>query len=407
MKKNIGILFSSSRKMGVFQYGLSIVEALVNFTDNFDFTILYFDSEKPKDFLKVKSLEKVKFVSLNGKPNNFLEKIKFALNCFLAKPIFTTNKRNREILKEAKIDLLIIPFPLLLAFENKIPYIVSVPDMMHKYYSRFAEYSFKNRIIRDIVYKVAVKHSVLTIVDSQWGSDDLQKFYKTPKEKIHIIPYLPPGYVWQYKDMDLIEANNLLKKYNLPEKFIFYPAQFWPHKNHLNLIKSIKIAEEKFKEFISLVLAGDDKANSKNYNNIMNLAEELNIRERIFHLGYVSDKEIVALYKKAIALVFPTLIGPTSIPPLEAMVLGTPVLCSNLFAMPEQVGEAGILFDPKSPEDMAEKIYKVWTDENLRKKMIEKGYQKVKNLTFENYAQMWIQAVKKALSNLWEKKQKQ
>ncbi len=400
MKKNIGILFSSSRKMGVFQYGLSIVEALVNFTDNFDFTILYFDLENPKDFLKVKSLEKAKLVSLNGKQNNFLEKIKFALNCFLAKPVFITNKKNKEILKEAKIDLLIIPFPLLLGFENKIPYIVSVPDMMHRYYSYFSEYSFKNRIIRDIVYKVAVKHSILTIVDSQWGSNDLQKFYKTPKEKIHIVPYLPPGYVWQYKDMDLIEATNLLRKYNLPEKFIFYPAQFWEHKNHLNLIKSIKILEEKFKEIIPLVLVGDEKANSKNYNNIIKLAERLNIKNRVWHLGYVEDKEMVALYKKAIALVFPTLIGPTNIPPLESMVLGTPVLCSNLFAMPEQVGDAGILFDPKSPEDMAEKIYKVWTDEDLRKKMIEKGYQKVKNLTFENYAQMWISAVKKALSNL-------
>jgi glycosyltransferase involved in cell wall biosynthesis len=94
----------------------------------------------------------------------------------------------------------------------------------------------------------------------------------------------------------------------------------------------------------------------------------------------------VALYKKAVALVSPSLFGPTNIPPLEAMILDTPVVCSNLFFMPQQVGDAGLLFDSFNVEDIAKKIYRIWVDKDSRQKLIKKGYNKVENLTFENYA---------------------
>lgn len=396
--KDIGILFSSSRKMGVFQYGLSIAEALINYCSEYGYTVLYFKNESPKDFLKIKNPENVKFVSLDASPNNFLGKIKFLLNCVSGHPFFTTNKKNKEIIKGIHLDLLIIPFQLMFGFEQKIPYIVSIPDMMYKYYPQFPEYSFKNRMLNNFVFGYTTKYSNLIVTDSNSGKKDVHNFLKVPYEKIEPIPYLPAGYVFNYKNMGKEEANLLLKKYNLPEKFVFYPAQFWAHKNHVNLIKSIKIAEEMFGEIIPLVLVGDEKANYENYKEIMDLIKRLNIKDRVLHLGYVADEEIVALYKKAVALVFASVGGPTNIPPVEALFLGTPVICPNLFSMPEQVGDAGVLFDPFNPDDMAEKISKVWSDENLRKKMIQAGYQKTKGLNFENYAKMWTSAVKKALN---------
>jgi glycosyltransferase involved in cell wall biosynthesis len=98
--------------------------------------------------------------------------------------------------------------------------------------------------------------------------------------------------------------------------------------------------------------------------------------------------------------VFPSLIGPTNIPPLEAMVLGTPVVCSNLFSMPEQVGDAGLLFDPFNVEDMAEKIYQIWTDEDLRQNLIRKGYERIRNMTIENYAKQWENIIDEALERI-------
>lgn len=79
------------------------------------------------------------------------------------------------------------------------------------------------------------------------------------------------------------------------------------------------------------------------------------------------------------------------------MVLGTSIVCSNLFSMPEQIGETGLLFDPFSAEDIAEKIYRIWTDEDLRQNLIKKGYERVKGMTLENYAKQWEKVIDEAL----------
>ena len=110
-----------------------------------------------------------------------------------------------------------------------------------------------------------------------------------------------------------------------------------------------------------------------------------------------SEKEIVALYKKSIALIFPSLFGPTDIPCLEAMVLGVPIACSNLFEIPNQVGNAALLFNPFKTEDITEKIYRIWTNEKVRKELIENGKIMSKNITLENYAKNWGKTIEEAL----------
>jgi glycosyltransferase involved in cell wall biosynthesis len=95
------------------------------------------------------------------------------------------------------------------------------------------------------------------------------------------------------------------------------------------------------------------------------------------------------LYKLATALVMPTLFESVSMPIWEAFLLGVPVVSSNVCALPEQVGDAGLLFDPNNIDDMAEKIYTLWTNESLRKELIQKGYERTKDLTLENYAKQW------------------
>lgn len=396
-KKNIAILFPVSRKMGVFQYAMSIAEGLINYCPDFNYTLLYFGEESPKEFLKVSDPQNITYISLDGSYNNLAGKLKFFVNCILGRPFFTVNKKNKEILKNAKIDLLIIPFQLLFGFENAIPYIVSIPDVMWNYYPDFPEYPLLKRIKLNFVVHFCTKFSLLNIVDAQSGLEDLKKFYGVPENKIVSIPYNPPGYVFEYNGMSKEEVESVLAKYRLPEKFLFYPAQFWFHKNHVRLIKALRILKEGQKTKVNIVLAGNPGANNENYNKVMELVKEAGMENQVFGLGYVPDKEVVALYKKSYALVFPTLIGPTSIPPLEAMVLGTAVLCSNLFGMPEQLGNAGLLFDPFSEKDMAEKIYQLWTNEALRRTLVESGTKIAQAKTKERFARQWEGAVKRGL----------
>ena len=83
----------------------------------------------------------------------------------------------------------------------------------------------------------------------------------------------------------------------------------------------------------------------------------------------------------------PSYFGPTNIPPLEAMALGCPVAVSDKYAMPEQVGDAGLLFNPNSPKEIAECIRKLWCDNALRQNMIKKGYKRVCRWTQKEFGE--------------------
>jgi len=396
-KKNIGIMFPPrSGNGGIFQYAMSVAEALANFCDEYNYTVFYFDETSPKDALMIKNKENINFVALKKREENLLFKAGIAVGILTRKPIFPISKWNKKLIEKANLDLMIITSPLLAGFEHNVPFIFPILDVMYLNYRRyFKEYSeLKTWIVSQVVIKDLADRAELNIDCSEWDKNDIIKFLKQPKNKLITIKMVPPGYIYFYKDMVQEEVDELVRKYNLPEKFLFYPAQFFPHKNHLRLIESINIIKEKYGENVNLVLAGNPKVNVDNYNKVKELIKKYNLENQVFILGYIEDKEVVALYKKSISLILPTFSGPTNLTPWEAMILGTVVLCSNLFDMPEQVGDAGIVFDPRDPNDMAEKIKKVWQDENLRKKLIEEGYKLVKDLTLENYAKQWISAVK-------------
>ena len=397
-KINIGILFPFSKSYGgIFQYTLSIADSLLNYSDKFNYILIH-NYSKSIEYLVSSKFKPTNILKLPTIKSSTYRKAAIFINLMLGRKILNIkNAAEASCIRNNNIKLLIIPFPSSFGFRNNIPYITTVPDMMHKYFPKFPEYPLLERIKRDMSYKNAAKNSVITIVDSKQGEDDLNNFYKIPREKIREISYIPPGYIYKYREMNLEKVSEILKKYKLPEKFIFYPAQFWYHKNHTRLIEALKLITDKYQTKIPLVLVGSPK---ESYKNIVKHIKNTNLEKQIIHLGYVADNEIVALYKKSVALVFPDLLGPTNIPPLEAIVLSTPVICSNVFSMPEQIGEAGLFFNPYDINDIAQKIYKVWTDNDLRIKLIAKANEKAKSLVLEKYAKKWEKVVEEGLNKI-------
>jgi len=305
-----------------------------------------------------------------------------------------------KIIKKNNLDLAICTSATLTTFQFGVPYIGVVHDLMHKYY-RFPEYNFTRRLMRDLIYKKHLQDSLYIVADSVMTKNDLVRFYKAEKNKVQVIPFCPPFHIFKYKNLERNVIDKVINKYNLPEEFIFYPAQFWHHKNHIRLIKAIDLLRKNSDITVSLVLVGSKR---EAYDDVMKLIGERRLNNRIRHIGFVSDIELVALYKASKFLVYPSLIGPTNIPPLEAMVLGTPVVCSNLFSMPEQIGNAGLLIDPFNVEDIAKKIYDLWTNETLRRNLAEMGLEKAKNFTLEKFIMQWEDLIDKALTSKLTKK---
>jgi glycosyltransferase involved in cell wall biosynthesis len=118
------------------------------------------------------------------------------------------------------------------------------------------------------------------------------------------------------------------------------------------------------------------------------------------YIGFINEEEKVAMFKVATALIMPTIGESFGLQVWEAFHLGCPVVASNAFDMPEQVGNAGLFLDPFNVQDMAEKIYSIWTDEDLRQELIRKGYNRVNDLTIENYAKQWEKIINEDLERI-------
>jgi glycosyltransferase involved in cell wall biosynthesis len=148
------------------------------------------------------------------------------------------------------------------------------------------------------------------------------------------------------------------------------------HKNHGRLIEALDKVKKACPD-ISLVLVGSQDKNG--YKEVRMLVNRLDLQENVIFMGYVPDGDMPEFYRRARALVMPTFFGPTNIPPLEAFSLGCPVAISGIYGMPEQVGDAAMLFDPESVEDIAGCMNRLWTDDELRERLVVKGKERVAN----------------------------
>jgi len=273
----------------------------------------------------------------------------------------------RTLLRE-QCNLWIFPSQDARSYQIPVPALVSIHDLMHRYEKRFPEsVSGWEYLNRERTYTNICRWAKGVLVDSELGRQQVIECYGMPAERIHILPYIAPRYMQSGKiqpDFDL--------RYRLPAKFIFYPARFWTHKNHMSLINAMARLKKQLPD-LKLVLAGAKTNAYDTYDSVMKLVRELNMVDDVIFLGYVPDEDMPHIYRRARALVMPTYYGPTNIPPLEAFAVGCPVAISGIYGMPEQMGDAALLFNPDSVDEISDCIFRLWTDDRLCSELAEKG----------------------------------
>lgn len=380
--KKIGILafIGNGHRGGVSQYIQSLVDALST-DEEYDYVLFTDEEEKRFDNhkLEIRTISK-------AKPNIFEKVISVAQIFFgIRKPtFFSTN----EINAYADIDMFICPAisPYPHFYLNK-PFVLTIHDLQERYYPEY--FTFKERITRYVLNKILSKSATHIICESNYIKADITKFLIQEKDKISIIQAPPPSEFVNFG----FEENGYQStsiKYNLPEKYLFYPAQFWYHKNHLKLLDAFKLVLKEHSN-IHLVLTG---AKQNNYNQVMSKISELNLTDRVLHLGYIDYEDLPYLYKMSQMLVMPTLFESVSIPIYEAFSLEVPVCSSNILALPEQVGDAGLLFDPTNSVDIANKIVMYLDDDNLRKEKAILGSHRVANFNHDQYKKRLLEMLK-------------
>lgn len=367
----IGILAFGPPGAGVYQYTQSIIDALKKDKTK-DYIIFCNEGE---DIYDNYGLE-VRKVTIPK--TNLIEKFVrfFQFLFFIRKPWFFTQN---EISKFSDIDLIVCPFVLAYPhfFLNK-PFIFTLHDMQERYYPE--NFSKQDNIIRWIVNRALAKSAKKLICESSFVKNDIVKFIGINETKIVIIQSPPPEIFLNYK-FEEKQFNIVREKYNLPENFVFYPAQCWFHKNHIKLVEAFKIVSKQIVD-INLILTGSQK---NNYNNLMQRINKLNLKNKVKHLGYVDYVDLPYIYKMSKFLVMPTLFESVSIPIYEAFALEVAVCSSNTVALPEQVGDAGILFNPNDEGDIAHKMTMYLNDNSLRNDKAKLGLERVKDFNHENY----------------------
>ncbi len=372
LKKKIGLFLSTKYSDGgVFQYNQAMLDAVASLPKgNFDVVVAY----RKEYWLNYLSEYDISTISLPwhlssrilGKLSRYIDKLMSGWRKI--SPYF--HPTIRTFLAE-KCDLWIFPSQDPLSFQASIPSLVTIHDLMHRYEPRFSEVSEKFQYEwRERLYKHICRWSKGILVDSNIGKKHVIESYVVESDKIHILPYVPPRYV--FSKSKVIDFD---KRYKIPYKFIFYPAHFWRHKNHINLLKAAAIKKVKLID-LHIVLVGSKK---NGYNDVKSLISELGSQDYVSIFDYVPDEDLTEFYRRATALVMPTFFGPTNIPPIEAFVLGCPVAVSNIYGMKEQVADAALLFNPNNIDEIADTIEILWTDKKKRDEIIIRGFAKSKD----------------------------
>ena len=382
--KKIGILaFVNKDSGGTLQYTQSLIDAL--YKEKTYQYIIFTDSDT--DSINTYNLE-VRKVSVT-KLNHIKKFIKgIQLLALIKAPLFESV--NKEAYED--IDLFFSPRVILYTqfFASK-PFILTLHDIQEAYYPEY--FSFQLRIMRFIVNRFLCKNAKKIICESNYVRQDIEKHLKINKDKIIVIPAPPPiqllNIIIDEKEKSIIKG-----KYNLPDNYIFYPASFWPHKNHIKLIEAFNLVLKRNKN-IYLVLSG---AKQNNYLNVINHINKMNLDKRIILIGYIDYKDLPYLFSMSQVMVMPSLFESISIPIYEAFALKVPVCASNVVAIPEQVGDAGVLFNPNDKKDIADKLCQLLEDNDLQQILKLKGIERIKGYSHLEYTSNLLFIINKIIN---------
>jgi glycosyltransferase involved in cell wall biosynthesis len=272
--KTIGIYLGSSPDGGgTYQYNLSIIKALETFDRSRYRVFAFFRSEAWKtnlpDAFEQIFVEEIRYRKVLGWIYRRIDRSKEGLRRFssLFNPMVAA-------INKSSCDLVIFPSQDALSYQCNKQSLCAIHDLMHRYESQFNEYKFGEYAMRERHYANICRYAAGILADSELGKKQIVESYTASPDNVFVLPFIPPYYLLNAKTVDV------RKKYKLPERYVFYPAQFWEHKNHLRLLDALKILRNQGVE-INLVLTGAPRYNNRK---VLKQIQQLGLGENVFFL---------------------------------------------------------------------------------------------------------------------------
>jgi glycosyltransferase involved in cell wall biosynthesis len=277
----------------------------------------------------------------------------------------------------ASQDILLAPIYSLALLHTSKPFAYTLHDLQELHFPE--NFSLRQRIWRHQIHSRLLQRARRVICESGYVKSDMVGAFGVPEDRVAVLPAPPQRQFLSEQNGEQLEAARL--RLGLPDKFLVYPAHYWAHKNHLRLIEAFRLVVNEMPD-LKLVLTGkkiDD------YQTVVNAIDKAQLTDHVCHLGFIDRDDLQAVYQLATALVMPSLFESVSIPVYEAFQLGTPVAASNVLAIPEQVGDAGVLFDPTSVVSIKNAILQLVRDPELARLLGKRGRERMQAMTPQRY----------------------
>ena len=249
---------------------------------------------------------------------------------------------------------------------------------------------------RRYVVPAVVKKSDKIITVSKFERKRINDFFGFPESNDRLVA-IYNGVTEHFVPIDdKTELDRVKKKYNLPDRFLFFLGNTDPKKNTPNTLKAFSDYLKKTKEDVYLVMLDYEKQSLQNILNDIGAPELI---DRILLTGYVVNSDLPAIYNQCELFLYPSLRESFGIPMLEAMRCGTPVITSNTSSMPEVSGNAAFIVDPHKPEEITNAIIEINSNKELKEELIQKGLEQAKKFSWKNMALEVLDLYKEVYAN--------
>ena len=266
------------------------------------------------------------------------------------------------------VDLMFCPFTAPDYFDPRVPLVSIVYDLQHVHYPDF--FGPEQRVYRQLHVLDACRRATRVVCLSEDARRTLLASVRVHPRKISTIPLTV---LQEMRPPDACRARALLQRLGVaPRRYLLYPANFWPHKNHQALFEGLRIYRERHPNSdLQLVCAG---VAGPDMDARMLAARRLLPPETVVFPGRMVGENLAALFVWSRGLVFPSLYEGFGMPVLEAMAAGIPVLCANATSLPEVAGDAALLFDPRDPGAIAGTIERLESEPGLAEDLVRRGH---------------------------------
>ncbi|MEM1443766.1 MAG: glycosyltransferase family 1 protein [Verrucomicrobiota bacterium] len=302
-----------------------------------------------------------------------------------------------EALPAEEVDFLYFCYPDVIT-DTGVPVLSTIWDLAHRYAPYFPELTVGDvRVGRELHFQKLALHSDLLIVGTERGQNELTQYFGVDPHRQWKIKHPTPADALHFTKSDGEDTRES------KEPYFVYPSQYWPHKNHVTLLKAWAELRSETGSPPKLYFTGSNQGNQEHVRTVL---QEMNLEDCVEMTGFLEREDLLSLVRDSTAIVFPCLFGPENLPPLEAGALGVPTIIADVPGFREQLGDSAFFIeDPMDPSEWASAVTQLINEPDTREHLAAQARERAEDYTVDHFVRELDEHLERfsRIRDLWAK----